>query len=176
MKMRKLLGLFLLAALTACHAQSTEENPAGEDSDMLAIGQKAPDFTLQDDRGKNWTLSKLEGKKRVVLVFYPGDSTPVCRSQFCAIRDDFVEFQREDVQVFGINPQSAESHNKFREKNNFPFPLLVDKEKKVVRAYGADGLLMTKRTVYGIDKKGYVVFAERGRPDNAEILAAFPEE
>ena len=78
-----------------------------------------------------------------------------------------------DTVVFGINPQDSASHRKFIDRYNFPFPLLVDREKRVVSAYGCRGALMGKRTVYGINKEGIIVFARRGMPSNKEILAAF---
>ena len=142
---------------------------------MLTVGMLAPAFALEDQDGKVVRLEEFRGKRNVVLVFYPGDNTPVCTKQLCAIRDDFADFERSDVAVFGINAQSAKSHRKFVEKQRFPFPLLVDSDKKVVTAYGTKGLL-TKRTVYGIDKDGRIVFAQRGVPGTDEILSAFEEK
>jgi peroxiredoxin Q/BCP len=139
---------------------------------MLAVGNLAPAFALEDQDGNVVRLEDLRGKRNVVLVFYPGDNTPVCTKQLCAIRDDFTDFEKLDVAVFGINAQSAKSHKKFVEKQHFPFPLLVDSDKKVVTAYGTKGLL-TKRTVYGIDKDGRIVFAQRGLPGTDGVLAAF---
>ena len=140
---------------------------------MLTSGTRAPDFSLKDSEGQTVTLSQFRDKSHVVLVFYPGDNTPVCTKQMCGLRDDYSAFKDAGVVILGINPQSAESHQGFSAKHGLPFPLLVDSEGSVIRAYGCKGLLMTARTVYGIDKAGTIVFAQRGRPSSSEILAAF---
>ncbi len=143
---------------------------------MLKIGDKAPEFSLKDQDGNLVELKSFPGKKNVVLIFYPGDNTPGCTKQMCAIRDDYSQFSAADVVVFGINPQDKDSHKTFIDKNKLQFPLLVDADKKVITAYGAKGVLMTTRTVYGIDKKGIIVFAQRGMPPNQEILKAFAKD
>lgn len=139
-------------------------------SDPLPAGSPAPDFTLPDDSGQNVTLSKLRGRS-VVLVFYPGDDTPGCTKQLCQFRDDWAEARQRGVTVFGVNPQRAQSHQKFRRKFSFPFPLLVDKGQKVAALYKANGLIV-KRTVYLIGPDGRILFARRGMPNPHEVLAA----
>jgi peroxiredoxin Q/BCP len=143
------------------------------DSEMLKVGDTAPAFEATTDTGETVRLADYRGKQNVVLVFYPGDNTPGCTSQLCAIRDDWADFTGKDVAVFGVNPADVASKKKFTGKYNFPFPLIPDTDKKLVRAYGTAGLLFTTRTVYGIDKEGKIVFAERGMPDNSKILASF---
>ena len=142
---------------------------------LLKIGDSAPDFSLMDESGKLVQLSEQRGKNNVVLIFYPRDKTPGCTKQLCDVRDQFELFRSNDTVVFGINPQGAASHQSFIDKYDFPFPLLVDREWQVVSAYGCKGILTTKRTVYGINKEGIVVFARRGRPANEEIIDAFKE-
>ena len=139
-------------------------------SDPLPTGSQAPDFTLAQQDGEPVTLSKLRGAN-VVLVFYPGDDTPVCRAQLCEFRDQWQQARESHVQVFGINPASAASHSKFREKHHFPFPLLVDAGQRVASLYHANGLLV-KRTVYLIGPDGVIRYARRGKPNPAEVLAA----
>lgn len=139
-------------------------------SDPLAVGSKAPDFTLPAQGAKSVTLSKLRGSN-VVLVFYPGDDTPVCRKQLCEFRDQWEQARQHNTQVFGVNPASAESHRKFQEKHRFPFPLLVDAGQKVAALYRANGLFV-KRTVYLIGPDGLIRYAKRGKPDPGEVLAA----
>lgn len=139
-------------------------------SDPLAAGSAAPDFTLPDDSGRKVTLSKLRGRN-VVLVFYPGDDTPGCTKQLCQFRDDWAEARRRGVELFGVNPQSAQKHQKFRSKFSFPFPLLVDKGQKVAELYHANGLIV-KRTVYLIGPDGRILFARRGMPNPHDVLAA----
>lgn len=151
-------------------SMKTEEE---EGPGPVQVGTEAPLFTLKDQDGTTVTLKEFRGKKNVVLVFYPGDQTPGCTKQLCAIRDDFEDFKTADTVVFGVNPADAQSHKAFIEKQKYPFPLLVDEKGEVAKAYNAKGLLFTKRTVYGIDKEGKIVFAQRGMPTDKEILAAF---
>jgi len=139
-------------------------------SDPLPAGSKAPDFTLPKQDGGAMTLSRLRGSN-VVLVFYPGDDTPVCRKQLCEFRDQWGQARKRNAQVFGVNPASAASHSKFQEKYHLPFPLLVDAGQKVADLYHAGGLFV-KRTVYLVGPDGVIRYAKRGKPDPAEVLAA----
>jgi peroxiredoxin Q/BCP len=139
-------------------------------SDPLPSGSQAPDFTLPQQDGKTVRLSKLRGKN-VVLVFYPGDDTPVCRAQLCEFRDQWGEARKRNAQVFGVNPAGAGSHSKFQEKYHLPFPLLVDAGQKVAALYHANGLFV-KRTVYLIGPDGAIRYAKRGKPNPAEVFAA----
>jgi peroxiredoxin Q/BCP len=140
-------------------------------SDPLTAGTKAPDFTLPDELGHTVTLSKLRGK-RVVLVFYPGDDTPGCTKQLCEFRDSWKDVTSAGVEVFGVNPQAATKHEKFKTKYHFPFPLLVDSGQKVAALYNANGLIV-KRTVYGIDREGVIRFSRRGKPTPAEVIVGW---
>ena len=151
------------------------ERKRNSSSRLLNVGEKAPGFSLPDQNQSVTTLDEFRGKKNVVLVFYPRDNTPGCTKQLCAVRDQHDLFNDKNTVVFGINPQDSASHRKFVNRHDFPFPLLVDREKKVVSAYGCKGILATKRTVYGINKEGIIVFARRGMPSNKEILRAFKE-
>jgi peroxiredoxin Q/BCP len=139
-------------------------------SDPLPIGTPAPGFTLPDESGHAVALSALRGHN-VALVFYPGDDTPGCTKQLCQFRDRWSEVRDRGVQLFGVNPQSAMKHDKFRRKYRFPFPLLVDEGQKVAALYHANGLIV-KRTVYVIGPDGKIRFGKRGMPDPAEVLAA----
>ena len=136
---------------------------------LLAVGTAAPDFTLPDENGTPVSLSALRGSG-VVLVFYPGDDTTVCTRQFCSLRDSWQQARTRNTLVFGVNPQGAESHTKFRSKYELPFPLLIDKGRKVCALYHAKGLWVT-RTVYRIGADGIIRFARRGVPEVSEILA-----
>jgi peroxiredoxin len=101
-----------------------EEKRSGA-SHLLSVGDKAPAFSLRDQDGNPVTLEDFKTRKNVVLVFYPGDNTPGCTKQLCAIRDRFELFADNDTVVFGINPQDPASHKKFIIKRSLPFPLLV---------------------------------------------------
>jgi peroxiredoxin Q/BCP len=139
-------------------------------SDPLAVGSAAPEFTVMDDAGRIVSLASLRGSN-VLLVFYPRDQTSVCTEQLCQLRDNWERLQAKGVQVFGVNPQSAESHSAFRRKQNLPFPLLVDKGQKIGRLYHSSGLV-PKRTVYLIGQDGTILFAQRGMPSPDQVLAA----
>ena len=146
-------------------------------SKPLSIGDPAPAFTLRDAEGKDVSLSDFKGKKNVVLVFYPGDMTPGCTMQLCAVRDDWAKFQKADTVVFGVNHGDADSHAAFSKKYSFPSPLLIDTGKKVSARYGAVRpffkTMIVRRTVIGIDKSGRIVYLKRGMPKDADILKAF---
>jgi peroxiredoxin Q/BCP len=143
---------------------------------VVALGEPAPDFTLADEQGRSVTLSSFRGKQPVVLVFYPGDSTPLCTTQLCEIRDAWKEFEDAGAAVLGINPFGAESHRRFAERYDFPFPLLVDPGNRVARRYraifGWGPLSIVHRTVYVVGTDGRVLFAQRGKPAPEAILAA----
>lgn len=179
-----LLAVAGIAALTVSCVSTAPDGTGSIDADgnersaseMLAVGEMAPDFRVQDDQGNTVELATFRGERNVVLIFYPGNETPGCTAQLCAVRDDWQDFVDRDVQVFGVNPANAQSHRSFSENHNFPFPLLADTEGEVIRKYGTRGTLgVVTRTVYGIDREGRIVYAERGMPDNERILAAFSE-
>ncbi len=160
---------FLMIVSLIVYAQAQ-----GGDS-MLAVGSVAPDFSLKSQSGQTVSLSSFRGKSHVVLIFYPGNETPVCTQQLCEIRDDYSKFEGKGAVVFGINPANQKSHQKFSQKHEFQFPLLIDSKGEVASAYASKGALMTKRTVYVIDLEGKIIFAQRGKPPVADILAAIPQ-
>ena len=130
----------------------------------LAIGDKAPDFTLpMDGDNQTITLSKLQGKK-IVLYFYPKDNTPGCTQEACDFRDHFANFKKHGVEVFGISKDSAKAHTKFKEKYGLPFNLLVDANADVCEAYGVINkkslfgktFLGIQRSTFLIDEKGVI--------------------
>jgi peroxiredoxin Q/BCP len=106
-----------------------------------------------------------------VLVFYPGDDTPGCTKQLCEFRDSWEAVRARGIEIFGVNPQSARSHIRFREKYGLPFPLLVDQGRKVAALYHAGGPIV-RRTVYLVGPDGVIRLARRGMPRPAELLAA----
>lgn len=104
----------------------------------LKIGDKAPDFTLKSDSGKDITLSSFRGKK-VILYFYPADDTAGCTKQACGFRDNYDAIQKAGAVVLGVSPDSVESHVKFIKKYHLNFPLLSDPNHVVADSYGAWG-------------------------------------
>jgi len=120
------------------------------------VGDPAPAFRLPSTQGEIDLASELE-KGDVLLVFYPGDETPVCTKQLCDYRDNLEGFADLGVRVLAINPQSLSSHQEFARKHALPFPLLSDEDKSVCRAYGAIGLLgMAKRALVLVGRDGRV--------------------
>lgn len=149
---------------------------AGGKSVLLTIGSKAPDFTMASSDGDTVSLGDFAGKNNVVLIFYPGDETPGCTKQLCAVWNDFAAFEAKSTKVFGVNPANIESHRKFIKSQNYQFALLADEGQKTAKLYRCDGWPVVKRTVYAIDKKGMIVYAKTGMPSNDEILRAIPSE
>jgi peroxiredoxin Q/BCP len=133
----------------------------------VSVGQAAPDFTLPGTNGtpeghRDYTLSEFKGRP-VVLVFYPGDNTPVCTRQLNSYTADIDEFRSVDAQVLAISPQSVESHDGFSaNQGGFAFPLLTDTDKAVGRAYGILGPVgFYRRSIFVVDGGGTVRYAHR---------------
>jgi peroxiredoxin Q/BCP len=141
-------------------------------SGPLPPGTPAPDFSAADDSGRTVALSALRGRN-VVLVFYPGDDTPGCTKQLCQFRDRWDQVTARGVEVYGVNPQGATKHTRFREKYRFPFPLIVDEGRRIARLYNAGGPIV-RRTVYLIGPDGVIRFARRGMPSPDEVLKVVP--
>ena len=140
-------------------------------SSLIPVGQAAPNFTCVCSDGSTLSLSDLRNHERVVLVFYPGDNTPVCTAQLCAFRDDWSGFQARKTRVYGVNPANQGKHAGFVQKYQFPFPLLADSGGQIAATYGCRLLFgLIRRTVYLIDRQGNIAFAQRGSPAPQELL------
>lgn len=142
------------------------------------IGDAAPDFTLSDGDGNQWRLSDQRGKV-VVLLFYPGDETPVCTRQLCSVRDRWEDYRATGAEVVGLSTNSVESHKNFAEHHELPLRLLADTERKVADAYGAKSLIPGKvaRSVFVIDATGVIRYRDVRplglfRPKDDEIINA----
>ena len=133
---------------------------------MLSIGTKAPAFEGQDENGNTVRLSDFAGKK-LVLYFYPKDSTPGCTAEACDLRDNYERFLALDYQVLGVSKDSAASHQRFIAKYELPFHLISDPDCTILKAYEAWGVkkmygretMGTLRTTYVIDEQGIIVDA-----------------
>jgi len=147
----------------------------------LEIGIPAPEFELPDETGKNHRLSDYRNKT-VVLYFYPKDDTPGCTKEACNFRDDYSAYQKADIIILGVSPDSPASHAKFKAKFDLPFPLLADEGHKICEQYGVWGLKKytgreyegVLRTTYIIDGRGNIQQVyENVKPaeHSAEILA-----
>ena len=128
----------------------------------VAVGEKAPPFTLPGTGGKQYSLSDFAGKP-VVLVFYPGDNTPVCTRQLNTYSSDISDFEGIGARVLALSPQDVASHEEFSSaQGGFPFPLLADVDKGVGRAYGVLGPVgFYRRSVFVVDGDGIVRYAHR---------------
>jgi Peroxiredoxin len=144
----------------------------------MNIGDTVPDFTLEDGSGGEWRLSDQRGKT-VVLMFYPGDDTPVCTKEMCSVRDHWSDYQATGAEVVGISTDSVESHDKFAEKYDLPLRLLSDPDGKVRDLYGARSILpgRTGRAEFVIDPQGKLTYKKIRpiglfRPSDVDVIAA----
>lgn len=127
----------------------------------LSVGDRAPSFTLEGTNGSTYSLSDFAGAP-VVLVFYPGDDTPVCTRQLNSYNEGIEQFEELNAQVVGISAQSVASHDTFSNKHGFAFPLLADTDKAVAGAYGTLGPIgFPRRSVFIVDADGIVRYAHR---------------
>ena len=145
------------------------------------VGGAAPDFTLKDGNGDEWRLSNQRGKV-VVLLFYPGDETPICTRQMCSVRDRWDDYSTTGAEVVGISTDSVESHKKFAEHHELPLRLLSDASAEVANLYGARSLIPGKvaRSVFVIDGKGVIRYRDVRplglfRPKDDEVIKAIRE-
>ena len=129
----------------------------------MEVGTKVPDFLGLDENGNEIHVSDFKGKK-LVLYFYPKDSTPGCTQEACNLRDNYERFLAKGYAVVGVSVQDAKSHLKFKAKNNLPFPLIADTDMKLNEAFGVWGeksmygrkYMGTFRTTFIINEEGVV--------------------
>ena len=142
----------------------------------LQAGDHAPEFEAQDADGKTWRLSDLRGKK-VILYFYPADDTPGCTREACDFRDSQSDFTDAGYVVLGASPQGADSHGAFSSKYRLNFPLLVDEDMALAKAYGTAGVfgkfesipLMVQRSTFVIDANGKIERALYGVSSRSHV-------
>lgn len=142
------------------------------------VGDHAPDFTLPDGQGNEWRLADQRGKP-VVLLFYPGDETPVCTKQMCSVRDRWEDYAATGAEVVGISMDSVESHEKFADRHELPLRLLADVKGEVSKTYDALSWLpgRSARAVVLIDADGVIAYRKVQslslfRPKDDEVLDA----
>ena len=133
---------------------------------MINVDERAPEFTLPDDTGKDRSLTQLLSAGAIILYFYPADFTPGCTRQACALRDIHAEIEHAGMRVVGVSPQSPPSHARFREKYQLPFILLSDEQKIVIKMYGVNGPLGV-----GVRRASYLI--DGGRRIRDAVLADF---
>lgn len=146
----------------------------------LAVGQQAPDFSASDQNGEPISLSQFSGKK-IVLYFYPKDSTPGCTAQACNLRDHYSELIDAGYVVLGVSTDSPKRHQNFIAKNTLPFPLIADEDRHVHELYGTWQLkkfmgkeyMGTVRTSFIIDEQGTItdiITKVKTKDHSAQIL------
>jgi peroxiredoxin Q/BCP len=136
---------------------------------VVEAGQQAPDFALESDSGETVRLSDLRGKS-VILYFYPKDDTPGCTTEACEFRDSYDRFRDQGVEVIGVSPDRVDSHRKFKDKYELPFPLLADPGHEAAEAFGVwvekknygKTYMGINRSTFVIGPDGNVVEAMRG--------------
>lgn len=146
---------------------------------LLKTGDKAPAFEVVDQDGNPISLKDYSGQK-LVLYFYPKDDTPGCTAEACNLRDNYALLLKKGYKIVGVSADDERSHKKFIEKYVLPFPLIPDKDKKILKAYGAwgkknlygkeyDGIL---RTTYVISEKGIIekVFSKVDTKNHTEQI------
>ncbi len=124
----------------------------------VAVGEKAPEFQLQDQHGRTVSLADFRGKKAVVLYFYPKDETPGCTKEACSFRDSYEDFVAAGAEVIGVSGDSVDKHHSFAEHHRLPFTLLADTGNALRKTYGVPSTLwiLPGRVTYVIDKQGVV--------------------
>ena len=129
----------------------------------MNIGDKAPEILGKDEQGRDIRLSDYKGRK-LVLYFYPKDNTSGCTAEACSLRDHYGELQAKGYEVVGVSKDSAQSHQKFKEKYQLPFPLIADVDHTLLEAMGAWGeksmygkkVMGTIRTTFVINEEGII--------------------
>lgn len=130
----------------------------------IEIGEKVPDFRLQDEKGKEFHLSSHLSNGPLLLVFYPRDFTAVCTKQLCSYRDQWSEFEKLGVKIVGLSDDSSDRHSEFTGKFKFPFPLLTDTDKRLAKQLGC-----TSKFLFGAVSRAYVLVGKDGKLLHREV-------
>jgi peroxiredoxin Q/BCP len=124
---------------------------------VVEEGKQAPEFELESDSGEKVKLSDLRGKS-VILYFYPKDDTPGCTTEACEFRDAYDRFREQNIEVIGVSPDGTESHRRFKDKYELPFPLLADPDHAAAETYGVWKQKKNYgKTYMGIDRSTFVI-------------------
>lgn len=144
-------------------------------AEALNVGDAAPVISGTTDEGATLNLGDVYKKNNYTVVwFYPKALTGGCTKQGCSLRDGAAEFTKKGVAIVGVSVDPIEKQKEFKELNHFPFPLIADTDKKVVKAFGQSALVVASREAYLIDKSGKIVYKDKGVTDKqAENILAF---
>jgi peroxiredoxin Q/BCP len=164
MKIRPILAMSLLSLLGIVAR-----------AEALKVGADAPVVTATTDAGTKLNLAEVYKKNDYTLVwFYPKALTGGCTKQGCSLRDAASDLKKKGVAVIGVSTDTVEKQKEFKEKNHFDYPLLADTDKSVIKAFGQSGGMMASREAYLIDRKGKVVYHDKGQTDKqAEKVLEF---
>lgn len=145
-------------------------------ADPLQPGAKAPDFLMPATNNQQVSLQQYKGKY-VVMVFYPMDNTPGCTVQLCSLRDTVKAFYAANTAILAVNAGGVASHQRFADRQDFPFPLASDSGSKTANAYGVNRSfgMANARTVFIISPFGKVIFSEEGMPTPETLLEAIKQ-
>jgi thioredoxin-dependent peroxiredoxin len=147
------------------------------DKISVVVGEKAPDFELQTEKGERWRLSDHLGNV-VALLFYPQDETLVCTRQLCSVRDNWTDYLQTKALVVGISPGTIDEHEKFSSRHDLPIPLLADVNRTVTETYTSHWLYPTvfMRGIVVVDAKGIVrsrkTMLRAFRPTDRSVIAS----
>ena len=180
--LKKNLFIGLITASTCIGLSKTAmAQDAPIEMTTLKQGEQAPDFTLMDQNGKPFKLSKYKGKKKLVIFFYPKDESPVCTKEACAFRDAYAKYSDANALVIGINNGTVASHKAFAVKEHLPFTLLSDPGNKVVNDFKVkeqdfgNNMKVSGRETFVIGLDGAVVYSFRdfmkGDEHSTKVLA-----
>jgi peroxiredoxin Q/BCP len=178
--MKRLLTLLALL-LTVVAAPTFAADAAAAAPTGPVVGQTAPDFHLQDQKGEWHTLAQERGKW-TVLYFYPKDFTPGCTTEVCTFRDDIIALRKAGADVFGVSLDDVKSHAEFAEKYHVPFRLLSDADQSVAKNYGVLtsklGMSYARRETFLIDPQGVVAKRYKNvdpKENSKQVLADLAE-
>lgn len=145
-------------------------------AEPLKVGDAAPVLSATTDDGSTLNLGDVYKQNKYTLVwFYPKALTGGCTKQGCSLRDASADLRKHGVAVIGVSTDTVEKQKEFKQTNNFPFPLLADTDRKVMKAFGQSGTLgFASREAYLIDQSGKVVYRDEKQTDKqAEMVLAF---
>jgi peroxiredoxin len=155
------IALVLFVSVTlAAGAAEPSQTPV-----VLKVGDKAPDFAIALAGGSSAKLSDFQGKKNVLVAFFPKAFTPGCTAQMCGYRDDFSMFQSADTEIVAVSVDAQSESDRFKKEKQFPFPVVGDPDSKIVKAYGVPFMdlpagHLARRSVFLVDQQGVIRYVD----------------
>jgi len=147
-------------------------------AESLAVGNDAPALTATTETGETLAFADVYKKGFTLVYFFPKADTPGCTAQGCSLRDAYEELTKHGVAVIGVSTDNVAEQKAFKEKYHFPFTLIADTDKKVMHAFGQEGVMFASRQAFLIDKKGKIVWRDlkaSTKQQAADVLAAMKQ-